>query len=121
MNRDLQIQGLYVLCALAICILALMGWTFHMMARDAAAEGGRVSGMDAGTFTGLSLMFREVLGLIKSLWENESRARLTDQLGDSIPSDRPTGERGDPLHVTPEPDAASPAAARRARRTPADA
>jgi hypothetical protein len=104
MNRQLQIYGLFVLCALAVIILVLMGWTFSLMTHSASADGGRVSGMDAGTFTGLSLMFREVLGIIKSLWEHEDRANLTDHLAGSTPTDpsRPTGEPGDPVHTIEE-------------------
>lgn len=102
MNRDLQMRGLFVLCVLAFAILILMGWTFVLMAKSAGAEGGRVSGLDAGAFTGLSLMFREVLGVIRSLYDNETRTKLTDQLADSNPRDRPTGVAGDPVHVEDE-------------------
>jgi hypothetical protein len=101
MSDRLQLHALYILSALAAAILVLWGFTIHAMARDAAGDG-QVSGVDAGQLTVLSLMFREVIGRIQSIWEHGERADLTGKLADSAPADRPTGQPGDPVHTLEE-------------------
>jgi hypothetical protein len=85
MDRKLLLHGLYVLCVLAVAILGLMAWTLYLIGNSASISEGKVNITDAGQFTALSLMFREVLGRIQSLWENADRTQLTNKLAESQP------------------------------------
>lgn len=88
MNGRLQIAGLVAMTALAAAILYLIGHTFDGML-DKASPDGKVPLADAGLFTALLLSFREVIGVIKSLWEHQDRNTLTEALSNSIPANRP--------------------------------
>lgn len=99
MTSRLQLHGLYVLCGLAAAILVLMGYTLSQMAETAAADGGKVQGIDSGVMTGLSLMFREVLGRIQSIWDHLERGEMQRDLAQSAPAERPAGTPEDPVNV----------------------
>ncbi len=101
MNSRLQLHALYVLTALAAGILFLIWHTLGLMAESAQVDG-KVYAIDAGQVTGLTLMFREVIGRIQSIWEHGERAELQTKLADSAPPDRPTGRPGDPIRVEEE-------------------
>jgi hypothetical protein len=85
MTQRLQLHALYILCALAAAVLFLIWYTLSVMAATAAASAGKVSAVDAGTLTGLTLMFREVLGRIQSVWEHVERGDAQAKLADSTP------------------------------------
>jgi hypothetical protein len=91
-NERLQIHALYVLCVLAAAILVLMWFTLDAMASSASASGGKVEGIDAGMFTGLTLMFREVLGRIQGIWEHGERMSGQKRLADSSPQHHEGGD-----------------------------
>lgn len=84
MTSRIQLHALYILSALAAAILALIAYTLRMMAVDAAGDGD-VRAIDAGQITGLTLMFREVIGRIQSIWEHGERVGLTERLAESAP------------------------------------
>lgn len=88
MNARLQFAGLIAMTILAIAILFLIGHTFDGMLQKVTPDG-KVPLADAGLFTALLLSFREVLGVIKSLWEHQDRNNLTEALSNSIPAARP--------------------------------
>lgn len=85
MSEKLQIHALYVLCGLAAAILVLMWFTLEAMGQTASDTGGKVQGIDAGMFTGLTLMFREVLGRIQGIWEHGERMTGQRMAHDSAP------------------------------------
>ena len=102
MDRRLQLHALYILTALAGAILALIYFTLRMMAVDAAGDGD-VRAIDAGQITGLTLMFREVIGRIQSIWEHGERAEMTSKLADAHPAQpQATGKPDDPIHQVEE-------------------
>lgn len=102
MNRTLQLHALYVLTALAGGILFLIWHTLGLMASSARVDG-KVYAIDAGQITGLTLMFREVIGRIQSIWEHGERADMTAKLADSSPTDKQaTGKPNDPIHQVEE-------------------
>lgn len=103
MDRRLQLHALYVLTVLAAAILFLIYHTLGAMVETATIAGGKVMALDSGTLTGLTLMFREVLGRIQSVWEHGERVEVTRRLADSSPKEeRPAGTEGDPLHTVSE-------------------
>jgi len=93
MTEKLQIHALYVLCGLAAAILVLMWFTLNAMGQTASDTGGKVQGIDAGMFTGLTLMFREVLGRIQGIWEHGERMSGQKQLADHDPQGGGGGTR----------------------------
>ena len=104
MNQRLQLHALYILCALAAGVLFVIWYTLMKMADTAAISGGKVNAIDAGTLTGLTLMFREVLGRIQSVWEHAERGDLQGKLAESTPPEaRATGKPDDPIHQVEEP------------------
>lgn len=103
MKASLQAQGLYTLAALGALILILLGYTFWLGAQHITHDG-KVPVGDAATFTGLILAFREVLAVIRSLWDSNERSVLTEKLADSAP---PSNDP-QPVVVTNQPDNAVP-------------
>lgn len=99
MTARIQLHALYILSVLAAAILVLIGLTLRMMASDAAGDGD-VRAIDAGQITGLTLMFREVIGRIQSIWEHGERVGLTERLADSSPG--PAGGKVDDMKVAAE-------------------
>ncbi|PXA90330.1 hypothetical protein DMC47_27630 [Nostoc sp. 3335mG] len=87
MSVRLQLGGLIAMTMLAMAILFLIGHTFDGMLSQATPDG-KVPLADAGLFTALLLSFREVLGVIKSLWEHQDRDKLTEALSNSFPPAR---------------------------------
>jgi hypothetical protein len=88
MNRSLQLAGVIAMTALAGAILYLIGDTYHT-AMSKVTPDGKVPLADAGLFTALLLSFREVIGVIKSIWEHADRSDLTTALSNSMPTASP--------------------------------
>ncbi|MBB3348807.1 hypothetical protein [Sphingomonas sp. BK069] len=57
---------------------------------------GKVPLADAGLFTALLLSFREVLGVIKSIWESADRSDLATALSNSVPTATPNPPADEP-------------------------
>lgn len=87
-NAHIQMGGLISMTMLALGILFLIGHTFDAM-MDKVTPDGKVPLADAGLFTALLLSFREVIGVVKSLWEHQDRASLTEALSNSVPNQKP--------------------------------
>jgi hypothetical protein len=85
MTRFVQIAGIVAMTLLAAAILFLIGDTFHA-AIDKMTPDGKVPLADAGLFTALLLSFREVLAVVKSIWESADRSDLTTALSNSTPT-----------------------------------
>ena len=88
MSRNLQLAGLLAMTALAGAILFLIGHTYDG-AISKMTPDGKVPLADAGLFTALLLSFREVIGVIKSIWEHADRSDLTVALSNSTPTATP--------------------------------
>lgn len=88
MNRAVQLAGVVAMTALAAAILYLIGDTYHA-AIDKMTPDGKVPLADAGLFTALLLSFREVIGVVKSIWEHADRSDLTTALSNSTPTASP--------------------------------
>lgn len=88
MKEYLPLAGLAAMTLLAAAILWLIGHTFDGMLQKVTPDG-KVPLADAGLFTALLLSFREVIGVIKSLWEHQDRSDLTAALSNSVPTARP--------------------------------
>jgi hypothetical protein len=87
-SRSIQLAGIIAMTALAIAILYLIMHTFDgAMAK--VTPDGKVPLADAGLFTALLLSFREVIGVIKSIWEHADRSDLTTALSNSVPTGTP--------------------------------
>lgn len=88
MSRSVQIAGIVAMTALAGAILWLIGHTFDQaMAR--VTPDGKVPLADAGLFTALLLSFREVIGVIKSIWEHADRSDAITAISNSMPTTSP--------------------------------
>lgn len=99
MTREhLSIWGLIAMTLLAAGILYLIGHTFDQMIGKVTPDG-KVPLADAGLFTALLLSFREVIGVIKSLWEHQDRSNLTEALSNSVPTQRPNPPADQPPAV----------------------
>lgn len=88
MTRSVQIAGIIAMTLLAGAILYLIGDTFHSAIAKTTPDG-KVPLADAGLFTALLLSFREVIGVIKSIWESADRSDLTTALSNSVPTAAP--------------------------------
>jgi hypothetical protein len=93
-HSHIQAGGLVAMTLLAGAILFLIGHTFDGMLA-AATPDGKIPMVDAGLFTALLLSFREVISVIKSLWEHQDRANLTEALSNSVPTQKPNPPTGD--------------------------
>ncbi|WP_219749315.1 hypothetical protein [Sphingomonas citri] len=80
---------------LAAAILFLIGYTFHG-AIERMTPDGKVPLADAGLFTALLLSFREVLAVIKSIWESADRSDLVTGLSNSTPTQTPNPPADEP-------------------------
>lgn len=85
MTKIVQIAGIVAMTLLAAAILYLIGDTFHA-AIEKMTPDGKVPLADAGLFTALLLSFREVLAVVKSIWESADRSDLTTALSNSTPT-----------------------------------
>lgn len=88
MSRAVQLAGIIAMTALACAILFLIAHTFDA-AMTKVTPDGKVPLADAGLFTALLLSFREVIGVVKSMWEHQDRSDLTAALSNSTPTQRP--------------------------------
>lgn len=95
MTKHVQIAGIVAMTLLAAAILYLIGDTFHS-ALEKMGPDGKVPLADAGLFTALLLSFREVLGVIKSIWESADRSDLTTALSNSVPTATPNPPADEP-------------------------
>jgi hypothetical protein len=95
MTGRIQLAGIVAMTALAAAILWLIGDTFHAAVGKMTPDG-KVPLADAGLFTALLLSFREVIGVIKSIWEHADRS---DALA-AISNSTPTGVPNPPADVT---------------------
>lgn len=84
MTRAVQLAGIIAMTALAAAILYLIAHTFDG-ALSRMTPDGKVPLADAGLFTALLLSFREVIGVIKAVWEHADRSDLTTALSNSTP------------------------------------
>lgn len=88
MTRTVQLAGIVAMTVLCGAILFLIGHTFDgAIAR--MTPDGKVPLADAGLFTALLLSFREVIGVIKSIWDHADRSDLTKGLSNSTPIANP--------------------------------
>jgi hypothetical protein len=87
-TKIVQIAGVIAMTLLAGAILYLIGDTYHA-AIDKMTPDGKVPLADAGLFTALLLSFREVIGVVKSIWEHADRSDLTSALSNSMPTSNP--------------------------------
>lgn len=88
MKAWLQLAGIVAMTALAGAILFLIAHTFDS-ALDKMSPDGKVPLADAGLFAALLLSFREVIGVIKSIWDHADRSELTGALSNSTPTMKP--------------------------------
>jgi hypothetical protein len=88
MNARLQLAGIVAMTFLAGAILYLIAHTFDG-AIEKVTPDGKVPLADAGLFTALLLSFREVISVIKSIWDHADRSELTGALSNSTPAMRP--------------------------------
>lgn len=88
MSRIVQLAGIVAMTLLAGAILYLIAHTFDGMLGKITPDG-KVPIIDAGMFTALLLSFREVIGVIKSIWESADRSDLTTALSNSMPTTTP--------------------------------
>lgn len=95
MTKHVQIAGIIAMTLLAAAILYLIGDTFHSALAKMTPDG-KVPLADAGLFTALLLSFREVLGVIKSIWESADRSDLTTALSNSVPTATPNPPADEP-------------------------
>ncbi len=112
MKPWLQLTALLLLTALAGAILYLIAYIFNG-AVSRMTPDGKVPVADAGLFTALLLSFREVLALMKSIWEYLDRSESMKAVAASSPNPadgsglndandgRPTGTPSDPVSVEP--------------------
>lgn len=84
----LQMLGVVLMTLLAAAILYLIAHTFDAAVSKMTPDG-KVPLADAGLFTALLLSFREVIGVVKSIWEHADRGELTAALSNSTPTMRP--------------------------------
>lgn len=84
MTRSVQLAGIVAMALLAAAILYLIAHTFDGMLSKVTPDG-KVPVIDAGMFTALLLSFREVIGVIKSIWDHADRSDLTAALSNSTP------------------------------------
>jgi hypothetical protein len=88
MSRGVQIAGIVAMTFLAAAILWLIGHTFDQ-AMEKVTPDGKVPLADAGLFTALLLSFREVIGVIKSIWEHADRSDALAAISNSTPTTAP--------------------------------
>lgn len=88
MTARLQMVGVVTMALLALAILFLIGYTFNSAIAKMTPDG-KVPLADVGLFTALLLSFREVIGVIKSIWEHADRSELTAAVSNSTPTMRP--------------------------------
>ncbi|WP_126516781.1 hypothetical protein [Sphingobium amiense] len=81
-------MGLILLAALAAGLLYLIGNTFSIIGSHIGPDG-RVPSAEAFGLTALLLSFREVIGAIRGIWDNDTRNKLTDKLADAQPAIAP--------------------------------
>ena len=93
MNRTVQLAGVAAMTVLAGAILVLIGYTFSG-ALSRMTPDGKVPLADAGLFTALLLSFREVIGVVRSIWEHADRSDLTTALSNSTPVSAPNPPAG---------------------------
>ena len=96
MTHRLQLAGVAAMTLIAVAILYLIMHTFDA-AMEKVTSDGKVPLADAGLFTALLLSFREVIGVVKSIWEHADRAGMTTALSNSTPiasPNPPAGEDG---------------------------
>ena len=98
MNQRVQIAGVFAMTLLAIGILVLIAFTYHW-AVERMTPDGKVPLADAGLFTALLLSFREVIGVIKAIWEHADRSDLTTALSNSTPIAAPNPPAAEPLDL----------------------
>lgn len=94
MSRLVQIIGIAAMTALAGAILLLIDHTFSEAVARMTPDG-KVPLADAGLFTALLLSFREVLAVIKTIWEHADRSDLTTALSNSVPTQAPNPPAAD--------------------------
>jgi len=87
-TRSVQLAGVIAMSLLAAAILYLIAHTFDGMLSKITPDG-KVPVVDAGMFTALLLSFREVIGVIKSIWDHADRSDLTAALSNSAPIGNP--------------------------------
>lgn len=85
MSERLHQMGLIILALLAGGLLYLIGSTFAIIGSHIGPDG-RVPSAEAFGLTALLLSFREVIGAIKGIWDNDTRNKLTDKLADAQPA-----------------------------------
>lgn len=84
MKGWVQLAGIGAMTLLACAILYLIGHTFDQ-AMEKVTHDGKVPLADAGLFTALLLSFREVIGVIKSIWEHADRSDALAAISNSTP------------------------------------
>lgn len=95
MTKLVQVAGIVAMTLLAAAILYLIRDTYHA-AIEKVTPDGKVPLADAGLFTALLLSFREVIGLIKSIWDHADRSDLTSALSNSTPTAIPNPPADEP-------------------------
>lgn len=93
MKVSLQLAGVIAMTLIACAILFLIMHTFDA-AMAKVTPDGKVPLADAGLFTALLLSFREVIGVVKSIWEQADRSNLTTALSNSMPTSTPNPPAG---------------------------
>lgn len=88
MSERLHLVGLAALTLLACALLYLIGNTFSIIGSHIGPDG-RVPSAEAFGLTALLLSFREVIGAIRGIWDNDTRNKLTDKLADAQPANPP--------------------------------
>ena len=88
MSERLHQMGLVLLALLAAGLLYLIGNTFTIIGSHIGPDG-RVPSAEAFGLTALLLSFREVIGAIRGIWDNDTRNKLTDKLADAQPASSP--------------------------------
>ena len=88
MTRVVQLAGIVAMTLLAAAILGLIGYSFHALVQKVTPDG-KVPVLEGGLFTALLLSFREVIGVIKSIWDHADRSDLTAALSNSVPTGTP--------------------------------
>lgn len=94
MTRAVQLAGIVAMTLLALAILVLIAYTFTALVEKMTPDG-KVPVAEGGLFTALLLSFREVIGVIKSIWDHADRSELTAAVSNSTPvaiPNPPTGE-----------------------------
>lgn len=94
-KAGIQLVAIVALTALAAGLLFLIGYTFHDGVKHITPDG-KVPLVDAGLFTTFLLSFQQTVTTMRSIWESQERAVLTDKLAASSPVAPPAVEPATP-------------------------